>query len=93
MNKQQLRTWPHNGQPSALHQMKERQTFANGNHSSDCLRCGCHFNAFADTRAPVYCSPTPQWRAANPDDDGALGVLPDGQRAGDYGRPLRVVTP
>ncbi len=40
MRKELAREWPHNCQPSALHKWKERQTFSNGNHSSDCLRCG-----------------------------------------------------
>ena len=74
MSKADRRTWPHNGQPSRRHVMKETWTHpTNGNYASKCQRCGRSFNAFADTRAPVYCYPTGEWLAANPSDDGKTG--------------------
>jgi hypothetical protein len=90
MNRAQLRTWPHNNQPSALHMWKEIRTGAatGSGHVAKCARCDRTFIERADTRGPVYCYPTPAWMAANPGDDGALGTGPYGTRCGEYGRPL-----
>jgi hypothetical protein len=77
MSKAQLRTWPWNNQPSTRHVWGKgtykgaTQTWSG--YAANCLRCGCHFNERADTRAPVYCVPTPAWMAAHPEDDGKQG--------------------
>jgi hypothetical protein len=75
MSKASLREWPHNGQPSSRHVWRETGTYSNGNHSSRCDRCGRGFNAFADTRGPVYCYPSKEWLASHPGDDGMLGAV------------------
>lgn len=92
MKRSALSSWPHNGQPSALHQWKEIRTgSATGSgHTARCSRCGACFIERADTRGPVYCFPTPAWLAEHAADDGALGINGAGQRCGDYGRVLGV---
>ena len=75
MAKPNLKEWPWNNRPSSRHVWQETwtSTMQAGNHSSRCARCGAGFNAFADTRGPVYCYPTKEWMAAHPEDDGMLG--------------------
>lgn len=70
-----MKPWPHNNAPSARHVWKETWTHpTNGNYSARCARCGRSYNAFADTRGPVYCVPTPAWLVEHPEDDGRAGV-------------------
>lgn len=90
MRKEQLRQWPHNNQPSPLHQWWEVRTATQtgGGHVAHCERCGSHFIERADTRGPVYCYPSAAWLAAHPADDDALGVNGSGQRCGEYGRVM-----
>lgn len=89
ISKNALRSWPHNGQPSALHEWKSVGMGTGvGGYTAKCDRCARTFIERADTRGPVYCYPTPQWTADHPADDGALGVDASGRRCGEYGRPL-----
>jgi hypothetical protein len=64
--------WPWNNRPSSKHQFKV--TFQNGNEFGEkCHRCGCSYNTRVGGTAAVYCSPTKQWMAEHPEDDGMLG--------------------
>ena len=65
--------WPHNNRPSARHVFKV--VFQNGSEFGEkCQRCGCHYNTRVGGTAPVYCVPSKDWLAANPQDDGKAGV-------------------
>lgn len=68
MSKKALREWPWNNSPSKRHVWFVASQTVDG-----CRRCGTRFHRIADGRAAVYCSPTPEWLAANPDDDHKQG--------------------
>jgi hypothetical protein len=75
--KKQMTLWPHNNTPSSRHVWGRGSykgaTAQWSGYSANCLRCGCHFNERADTRAPVYCVPTVKWLKNHPEDDGRAG--------------------
>lgn len=73
MSKAKLREWPWNNQPSKRHVWKFVSISKTVGAIDKCQRCGRTFIEKADTRGPVYCYATPQWLAANPNDDGKQG--------------------
>ncbi len=69
MSKAKMREWPWNGRPSSRHVWKVASQ-----NVDYCERCGTRFHRIADgPSGAIYCSPTPQWIAAHPDDDRMLG--------------------
>lgn len=70
MSKAQLRSWPWNNRPSPRHVW-----YVKSQNTDACRRCGTLYYRPGGGSGAVYCSPTPQWLAEHPDDDGMAGPV------------------
>lgn len=74
-SKPDMTKWPDNGQPSSRHvwRVTWNGLDTGSGHAERCDRCGRGFNSRVDARGPIYCFPSREWMASNPQDNGMLG--------------------